>query len=99
MDQDNKLSKEELEIKELGQEAKSFRESKLFRKIQATLMLELDKEYPSPQVKGWEEQYRYAKALEQASSVFINFLTRTEKEAENIEQREKDGEQSITEDA
>lgn len=59
--------------------------------------MELDKEYPDPKQPGWEDQYKYAKALEQASSVFINFLLRLENEGNELSERIKKGPDSIEE--
>jgi hypothetical protein len=63
--------------------------------MQAFLSQELDKEYPLPNKKGWEEQYRYAKALEKASEIVIAYFTGLNSQYTMLLEKEKSEEPDI----
>ena len=90
------LTKQEQEHLELSQEAKNFRQTKLFKALQSHLMSNLDKKYPEPSVlrPRWVEQYRYAKAYEKASEDIIDFFQSLESAHEVLTQRIKQIEES-----
>ena len=90
-----KLSKEEQEVKELGQMAKEFLEGKLFKHLQQHLSNQLDKEYPKPDKPGWEDQYRYAKAYEAAAAEIVNFLISLKSSLAMLNEKEKSATTSI----
>lgn len=55
----------------------------------------MDQEYPQPDQPGWENKYRYAKGLEQASTDLIRFFEGLDSQYIALSQKEKDVEESI----
>ena len=93
------LTKEELEIKELGLEAKGFLESKLFKWVQAKWQDQLEQEYPDPVGLEWQDKYRNAKAFEKLASIFVQTISSLHNQYLELCNRESEDEPSITEDA
>jgi hypothetical protein len=91
------LSKQEQEIKKLGQEAKSFLGSSLFKALQQQLSSKLEQEYPKPNRRGWEEKYRYAKAYERAAADIVEYLVSLRSNYEMLVKKENEKEKSIEE--
>jgi hypothetical protein len=50
----------------------------------------LEEEYPKPNNKGWEEQYRYAKAFEDAAASIVQNLVAMRANYIELTKREKD---------
>ena len=92
-----KLSKQEQELKELSQEAKGLLDSNLFKALRNRLNQELDKEFPKPDHKGWEEEYRYAKAYAECAKDIIGYIIQLKDQMEMLVQKEKEEEPSIEE--
>lgn len=84
------LSPQEQELKELGQEAKSFLSSKLYQALSQHLSSKLEEEYPKPNKKGWEEQYRYAKAYETAAAEIVKYIHSLTSAHESMIEKEND---------
>ena len=81
----------------MGQEAKSFLGSKLYLALSQHLSEELGKEYPKPNKRGWEEQYRYARAYEHAAADVVKYLVSLKDQLEYLNEKERD--QTSIEDA
>lgn len=79
----------------LCQEAKGFLSSNLFQALQHHLSAQLEVEYPKPVGTKWQEQYRYARAYEQASSDMIKFLVGLKEQLKSITEKENEVETSI----
>ena len=89
------LSKEEKEIKVLGQEAKGFLEGNLYQAMSHHLSDKLGEEYPKPVGEEWQDKYRYARAYEAASSDMVNFLIGLKNQYLTLLEKEKHKEESI----
>jgi hypothetical protein len=50
----------------------------------------LDQAYPKPNKKGWEQQYIYAKALDEQSTELIEFIKSLRSQGEAVAEQEKD---------
>jgi hypothetical protein len=92
-----KLTKQDKEIKKLGQEAKGFLESSLFQTLSKHLSNKLEEEYPKPNKKGWEEQYRYARAYEAAAADIVEYIVGLKNQHTHLLEQEKLPETSIDE--
>ena len=84
------LSKQEQEIKQVGQEAKSFLGSSLYKALQHHLSSKLEQEYPKPDTDGWEEKYRYAHAYEQVAAEIVQFVSGLSSQHDMLVEKEKD---------
>lgn len=91
------LSKEEQQLKELGQEAKGFLEGHLFQGLQHHLSQQLDQEYPKPVGEEWQDKYRYAKAYEQVAADLVNYFISLKSQYISLLEKEKEKETSIDE--
>ena len=91
------LTKQEQEVKEVGQAAKGFLDSNLFQALQHHLSGQLDKEFPKPNHKGWEAEYQYAKAYEVAASDIVRFFVSLKSQFDQLVEKEKQKETSIEE--
>jgi hypothetical protein len=91
------LTKQERQVKELGLEAQEFLKSKLGQATQAELLRQLREAYPTPNKRGWEDKYRYAKAYEKASEDIVNFWIGLRSQFEMLCKQEKDGVKDINE--
>lgn len=91
------LTKQEQEIKQLGQEAKEFLQGNLFQALQGHLSQQLEQEYPKPVGELWQDQYRYAKAYEQVSADIINYLVGLKNQNTSLLEKEKEDEPNFDE--
>ena len=90
------MSDKDQQTLELGLEAKGFLESKLFKATQGFLSHKLEEEYPTPNKRGWEDKYRYARAMEQVSVELLNHWLNLKSEHERLTKLEaNDGEPNV----